>query len=311
MENLIISVNAVVPFLIYILLGAVAVKAQIADETFLRRLNAVAFRVFFPFMMFNNIYNMDISAIKGGYIIFGAGSLIALIVLLMIFVPVFVKGNPQRGVMVQAIYRSNSVIFAIPLAASVLGEEAAGMASMLVAVLVPIYNISAVIILEYYRGKSASLGKLLVNILKNPLIIGAIFGIGFALTPFTMPVCLSKPIGALGSLCTPLAMFVLGGTLHLSAIRKNLKYLVPGLALKLVIVPLIVLLIMKPFNFSAAQIFAMFCMFATPVATSSYPMAASMDADGELAGQFVVISTVLSIITLFLWIYVLKTFGVI
>ena len=52
-------------------------------------------------------------------------------------------------------------------------------------------------------------------------------------------------------------------------------------------------------------------MFATPVAAASYPMAQSMDADADLAGEYVVITTVLSIVTMFCWILVLKGWGLI
>lgn len=42
-------------------------------------------------------------------------------------------------------------------------------------------------------------------------------------------------------------------------------------------------------------------VFATPVATASYPMAEAMDGDGKLAAEFVAISTVTSVVTLFFW----------
>ena len=52
-------------------------------------------------------------------------------------------------------------------------------------------------------------------------------------------------------------------------------------------------------------------MFGAPIAVSSYPMAQQMDGDGELAGQLVVLSSALCILTIFLWIFALKQLGLI
>ena len=49
--------------------------------------------------------------------------------------------------------------------------------------------------------------------------------------------------------------------------------------------------------------------YQTPVAVSSYIMAQQAGADGQLAGQLVVFSSVLSIFTLFVTILILRTIG--
>lgn len=98
---------------------------------------------------------------------------------------------------------------------------------------------------------------------------------------------------------SPLALFVLGGTLHFSEVRANLKYLVPSLSMKLVVVPAVMVAIAYALGLRGVELFILLAMYATPVATSSYPMAQNMGGDGELAGQFVVISTVVSVVTIF------------
>ena len=45
-----------------------------------------------------------------------------------------------------------------------------------------------------------------------------------------------------------------------------------------------------------------FSAFATPVAAASYPMALSMGGDADLAGEYVVVTTLTSLLTIFLWI---------
>ncbi|MEG0812563.1 MAG: AEC family transporter, partial [Clostridium sp.] len=104
-------------------------------------------------------------------------------------------------------------------------------------------------------------------------------------------------------------LFVLGGTLHFSAIRGNLKYLVPSLVAKLVVIPMIIMMIATGLGFANLERFILFVMFATPVATASYSMAQNMGGDGELAGQFVVVSTAVSVVTIFLWVFLFTSIG--
>ena len=72
-----------------------------------------------------------------------------------------------------------------------------------------------------------------------------------------------------------------------------------------------IILVALAMRFSPIETFLFFSLYATPVAASSFPMASSMGGDSELAGQFVMLSTVVSALTLFVWIYLLKTLGII
>lgn len=312
MENLIIATNAVVPFMVYIAIGMISKKLGLVKEAFLRELNGVIFRVFFPFIMFNNLYKADFSTLKDAdYVLFAIIATLIVIVISFVLVPVFEKENSRKGVIIQAIFRSNSVLFAIPLAGRVLGEEASIKSSIIVAFLVPMYNIFSVMILEYYRGGKVKVAVIVKNILKNPLIMGAIAGAIFNLLPVTMPESLAYPIEQLSNLATPMALFVLGGTLKISDLRKNAVPVSVGVFIKLIVVPAVVTYAMAILKYEPAELFAVFCMFATPVAAASFPMAQSMGADADLAGEYVVIGTLLSIVTIFVWILVLKNLGLI
>lgn len=312
MENLTIAVSAVIPFLIFLVIGYAGRKSGIVREKFLRELNSVNFKCFFPFVMFNNLYKMEFDSLaEGTYIVFAVTATVILLLVSWITVPVIVKEDRRRSVVIQAIYRSNAVLFAIPLAGSVCGEAGMEKASLLTAFIIPLYNISAVILLEYYRGGKVSVKSMGMNILKNPIIKGAIAGFLFAVSPLEMPDFLGEPITQLAGMATPLALFVLGGTLHFSHLRKNLACLAAGSVLKLAVVPGVIIAAMHKAGFDGAELFAVFCMFATPVATASYPMAQSMGADGDLAGEFVVVTTAASIFTMFLWILFLKNTGMV
>lgn len=310
MESFIIAVNAVIPFLIYISFGYGVRMSGLVDEAFMNRLNKLIFRAFFPILMFNNMYQ-----IKGGFklnvtlVITAVASVLLLQLILILIVPRIVKENPCRGVIIQAIYRSNFVLFGIPLATNLFGDEGAVLASMMVAIVIPIYNVTAVIILEMFHGGKSNPVVLVKNVCTNPLILGAAAGLIFFALGIRLPSSIEGPISQFAGMTTPLALFVLGGTLHFSAIRGNLRYVVPSMTIKLIALPAIITVIAVALDFSAVERFVLFEMYATPVATASYSMAQNMGGDGELAGQFVVLSTAASVLTIFLWVYFFISIG--
>lgn len=312
MENFLIAVNAVVPFIIYLAFGYAARIFKLADEDFLKKLNTVAFNCFFPILMFNNFYTMDLSeGVNMGMIGFMLAFFFVSLVLLFLIVPRCTKENPRRAVIIQAIFRRNSLLFALPLAESVFGAAGKDLATLAVAIMVPLYNVVAVVVLEYYRGGKVTFLHLLKRILMNPLIIGALIGLVFILLKIKLPACVEKPIGAFAGMTSPLALFILGGTLHFSAIGKNAKAIVAGSFANLVILPAAAIALAMLFPFSAAERFVIFAVFATPPAVSSFSMAATMGGDAELAGHLIVVETIVSIVTIFLWILLLKSFGIV
>lgn len=313
MESFLVAINAVIPFLCYISFGYAMKVKGVVKEDFLQQLNKMVFRVMYPFMTFYNIYKADASSLpRPIMLIFSGVSILVLEVILVFIVPKIVKENPKRGVIIQAIYRSNFVLFGLPLTISVFGDTAASVAAMVVTVVVTIYNTTSVVILEMFNSEGKTTVKsLLLNVAKNPLLQGAVVGLIFFFLGIKVPKSLLTPIAAFADMTSPLALFVLGGTLHFNAIQGNLKYLVPTLSFKLFALPAIMLVVAYQFGLRGLELFLLLAIYGTPVAAASYPMAQNMGGDGELAGQFVVISTVVSVATLFLWIFFLKSVGLI
>lgn len=306
MESIVIALNAVIPFLVYMGVGGIATKMGWADDALWRKFNSLVFRTMFPLMMFGCIYRVeDNVAINWSYIGTAIVLVLVLVGALMLIVPRCVPGNPQRAVIVQSIYRTNMVFFALPLAESVFGEASLVATATIIAFIVPIYNLLAVIILEYYRGGAANPLSLALSLLKNPLIQGFIVGFIFHFAGWRLPGPIEAPVLTLANISIPMALVILGGTLHFSQVRENLHYITAVVGIKMVLLPIIALAVtfLLPFDFSAPERFMIVMVFAAPIASSSYVMSESMGADGPLAGQLVAFSSAISVVTLFLWVW--------
>ena len=312
MESLLVALNAVIPFLCYISFGYIVRMKKIVSESFLQQLNQMVFRLFYPCMTFYNIYKADAESLpRPVLLIFVGASILILEAILILVVPRFVLENPKRGVVIQGIFRSNFVLFGLPLTISVFGDSAASVAAMVVTV-VTIYNTTSVVILEMFNTNGKiNVKNIAFNVIKNPLLQGAVIGLVFFLLGIHVPESIVTPIAAFSDATSPLALFVLGGTLHFNEISHNLKYLVPTLSFKLLILPAVMMAIGYAFGLRELELFLLVAVYGTPVAAASYPMAQNMGGDGELAGQLVVISTVVSVVTLFFWIFLLRFVGLI
>lgn len=309
-QSFMIAFNAVFPFIFYMALGVLIVKVRLTDTDFLNRLNNLVFKLFLPVLLFKNIYYTEAKMeFKGAFIFYAVGSILALVGLLMLFVPRFVKENPRRAVIIQGIFRSNVALFAVPLAQYIYGEECGMLAAIMAAVTVMTFNIMAVIVLEYYRGGAASPIALIKKIATNPLILGIVTGFLFYGLSIPIPVQLETPVKTIASVATPLALMALGGTLKLSEFVDNARPLTAVCLLKLVCIPFVSYLITMMLSFTNMERFMLLIIFVTPTAVSSYTMAQNMGGDGPLAGQIVVMTTLVSMLTIFCFIFCLNMLG--
>ncbi len=64
-------------------------------------------------------------------------------------------------------------------------------------------------------------------------------------------------------------------------------------------------------GFRDVELLGLMLIFASPTAISSFTMAQKMDADSDLAAQIVVFTSAFCILTVFLWIFLLKQFSLI
>ena len=163
--------------------------------------------------------------------------------------------------------------------------------------------------LEKFRGGKVNAKRICIGVVKNPLIIGALVAFLFVLTGIKMPMVLEKTVRDVSKIATPLALIILGGSFAFSTLCFNWKSLLIIVIGKLVLVPVCFLSLGVAVGFRGVELSALLALFASPTAVSSFSMAQQMEADDELAGQIVVMTSLCSIVTIFCWISGLSHFG--
>ncbi len=291
-------------------IGILLRRKNFMNETEVKKLNKLVFNVFFPCLMFSNIYGAEIGEAVDLKMIIYAVSMILLVYFGAMAIVVKIEpSNRSRGAMIQAIYRSNFVILGLPIAANLFGGEKLTTTAVAVTIVVPLFNVLAVVVLEIFRGGRPNPMKILKGIAKNPLIIGAVLGILTVPFGIVLPGIVEDVIGQLKNVATPLALVTLGMSLNLKemgAEKRNLLICVLG---RLVIVPGIALTGAALIGIRDVAFVTLLAVFASPCAVSSFTMAEQMDSDGELAANSVVLSSAFASVTMFLWIFLFKSLG--
>ena len=310
-DNFIVALSAVVPMFCLMSIGAFVKYRDWLTADELNHMNRMVFRVFFFCLMFHSIYTTDLShTIRPKLMIFGAGGVILLFVFLMLFIPKIERLNKRRGVMIQAIFRSNFVLFGIPIVANIFGEKDIAVTTMMIAVIIPIYNILAVFALETFRGGKILILPILKGIITTPMIMGAIAATIFLILGVHIPAPVLKPIGQISSATTPVALIILGASFKFNSVHEHFKQLVTCISARLVIVPAIMLTLAIILGFRDIEFVTLIAIFGSPCAVVSFAMAQQMGGDSDLAGNCVVFTSALSCFTIFCWILLFKTLGI-
>ena len=312
MENFLLSANAVLPMFLLLAAGFLSQKLGVLTREDVPRFNKVAFRVFLPCLLFYNIYCSDLSeAVKPGLILYAVCGALLVFAAAYLGVRRFVPRQDWKGVIAQGIFRSNFVIMGIPIAQALVGWEELGAVTMLVAVVVPVFNFLAVFTLERFRGGTVKPKGILIEIAKNPLIVSSVLGILFQLLHIRLPALLEETVSSLSVIASPLQLFLLGAFFHFDGLRRYLRPLLAVTAIKLFMTPALLLGAAVLLGFRGGDFVGLFGIFASPTAVNSFTMVQQMNCgDEELAGDIVVMTSAVSILSFFLWILVFKSAGV-
>lgn len=335
LESLEFALNAIAPIILIVLLGYFLKKSGFIKEAFFNIGSRFCFYVALPASLFKSVYTADFSKVQWGFILYCLLFTTVVFFIMLASTILLCKDKKQRGVMIQASFRSNYAYIGIPLANALFGD--ATVASLMAAFSIPLYNMLSIIALTIFRegenGKKMGAIDCIKGIIKNPLIISifiaivlnlSINGLENLLDPdFISRIIpsmtdsdpsvfrfVSKTVIYVAQLATPLSLFVIGGQFTFSSVKKLKNKIILNVAIRLVIVPVIAITIgALVFGYRGQEMATMVALFATPAAVASAIMAQQMDNDGELANQIVVWSTVFSGITLFLIIFAVESLG--
>ena len=311
MTSFVIAFSVVGPIVILIATGCVIRILNLLTADVFRQMNKLVFYVLLPCLIFSNINSTSIeTAVNFRLALYGVAGIFATFLIGIFVARASTKDPRKRGAVLQSLFRSNFILYGLLIVQSLYGDQTA-VTTLLIAFAIPLFNVLAVIGLEMFRGGTVNITSILINMVKNPLIITTAVAILFNLSSLTLPDVVLRPVTDLARSATPIALIVLGGIFEWKSIRNNRNLLVMTTILKLVVWPVVFLSIAVVIGFRNVELLSLAALFGSPSAVSSLSMAQQMNSDSEFTSQNILLTTVLSIFTVFIMIAVLSHFSLI
>ncbi len=312
MENLTVALSCVTPMFLTLCLGMCVRIFHVVPESVIRHLSPLAFRALLPFVMFYSVYTSDpSSALHPKLALYLPLWTVAWFLLAWVYFRFREPDPRRRGAFIQSAFRSNIAVVGVSLAQSMMGSSGAALMAVSLSILVPLFNILAVVTLETCRGGKIDLREAVKNILTNPLIIGCLLGFACMLLKIRLPEPVEKAVSNIGTAGSVMTLLALGASFEFGEVGKNAGALVRCVGIRLILAPLAALAGGWLIGLRGDDLGIILVCMGSPVASTAYPMAMVMDSDWELTGQAVVISSMLCCFTLFLWIFLLKQAGLV
>lgn len=312
MSNLIYSINATLPIFLLIILGKVLKTTKIINDEFTKTADRYVFRIALPALLFSDLTENNVgSAFDGKYVLFCFSVTIFSIAVLWGLTEKFMKNEEQKGAFIQGSYRSSAAILGLAFINNM--YDSVGMAPLMIIGCVPLYNIFAVIILTLKGdngGKKPNTKETFINVMKNPILLSILIALPFALLNLHFPSFVNKAIGSVANTATPLALISIGASFEGKKALKKMKPTLLASFIKLILLVGLFLPLAVFFGYRNQELMALLVMLGSPTTVSSYIMAKNTGNDGILTSSIIVLTTLLSSLTLTLWIFVLKSFGV-
>lgn len=253
----------------------------------------LVYYVLFPCLLFFSVASSPLGSGSVGYFALGAPAIILATFLLGWAVrPLTKMSRIDLAAGAQTAYRFNTYI-GLALASRLAGQEGVANLAILVALGVPLCNVLAVGTMS--RGKKSAI---LVEIAKNPLIIGTTFGIVAKLAGLQVPEPVMLSLERLAQAAVSLGLLAVGAGLVFSGLRGHILPSVWWLGIKLLVSPLLAIGYAQVFELSPlqAQILLVFC--SIPSASSAYILASRMGGNAALVACLISLSTVLAAISI-------------
>lgn len=314
MDAFLFGLNTVLPIFLLILVGLFLKKVNLMNEAFIAAGTSLVYYCALPVRMFQDVAESDLRTMANGrFILFIVAVTLAGYVVIWLASLKLCPDRDRRGAFIHAAFRGNYVYVGIPITQNILGMDMVPCTVLVIAFVIPIYNILGVATLAWYSrgGEKVDKKRLLLDILKNPLIIAILVGLPFSLFGWRLPGAVNESLDYLGSIATPLALLFIGGSIRYREFLENLWLSVKAAALKVIVQPLLFVPLALWLGFNPEEVVTIYVMLAVPTALNAYIVTRKLGGDEEVAAGTIVATLLLSIATIPIGIVLMRGMGII
>jgi predicted permease len=203
---------------------------------------------------------------------------------------------------------SNTVIIGLPILLTALGEQVLGIIFLIITFhSALLFALTSALTSVNADGESTFKCKEIIKQnLKNPLVVSISSGLIVNLLGLKLPIIITNSLMLMGKPAITLALFILGASLAYYHVRDKLVAIGLASVTKLIFLPALVLLASKVlFELPSLSVTVLVILSACPTGVNAYLIAKSHQQQQQTVAGTIVVTTVLSMITIPLWLSLL------
>ncbi|SEC44849.1 AEC family transporter [Pseudomonas anguilliseptica] len=304
------TISVTAPVFSMLFLGVALKRLGLIDTAFINTASALVFRGTLPTLLFLGIVKADLNtALQPALLLYFVLATLGCFLLAWGWA-ILRCPEADRGIYTQGAFRGNNGIIGLALATSMYGDYGLSVGAVLGGVVILSYNtLSAIVLAIYSPEAKTDVWSLTKNILSNPLIIGVLAAIPFAAWQIPLPDWLLTSGEYFAQMSLPLALICIGGTLTLESLRESSGMAISSSLMKVLWLPLLATLGAWLWGFRDADLAILFLYFASPTAAASFVMAKAVGGNHQLAAAIIVLTTLATVVTTNLGLFVLQWAG--
>lgn len=304
------GLSAISSLLLVILLGWTLRRTGFLSEALAAGLVRLLYYVGLPALLFRRISSVGPGDITNLNLFLAVHITLFLVPLLAWgLARLFREKRTRLAVSVLLADRSNNVFMGIPVVTAVMGPEgAAGISLYLAEGLVAYYLFSMIWAQIALSGEVSrkSLGVLARSLARNPLILACVLGVAASLLGLgDLPAWLDLFLGNLGSMASGLALLALGASLRIEHPLVSLRSAWRDSLFRLFLHPAVMWAVFRFLPVDPVVERAVILATAMPSAVNNFVLARGMGMDHQYAGEIIAASTVLSVVSVPIWLHML------
>lgn len=286
--------------LLAVLLAGTGLRVTgVLDDTRTARLNAIAYYVALPALIFISTYDQSIGELLSPALLVGLVAVLFATAVLSWFVHRNRSSKARRSVAVAQSYHSNLGYLGLPLVAATFGADVTAIASVVLGVVTLVQVPLTILVLTTMNEAATSISHELRRLAKNPVLVALLAGLAVGSAGIAVPPPAVTGLDALGAVALPLALLCVGASLEVDLPAVDFGATGSVVALKIVCMPVVAWAVFSLLAVDAATFTASIVMLGMPTAASTYVFATELGGDEEFASLNVFTTTVASIGTLF------------
>ncbi|MFI8384015.1 AEC family transporter [Pseudomonas sp. NPDC079086] len=304
------TISVTAPVFSMLFLGVALKRLGLIDTAFINTASALVFRGTLPTLLFLGIVKADLNtALQPALLLYFVLATLGCFLLAWGWA-ILRCPEVDRGIYTQGAFRGNNGIIGLALATSMYGDYGLSVGAVLGGVVILSYNILSAIVLAIYSPQAKTdVWSLSKSIATNPLIVGVLLAIPFAAWQIPLPAWLLTSGGYFAQMSLPLALICIGGTLTLESLRESSGMAISSSLMKVLWLPLLATLGAWLWGFRDADLAILFLYFASPTAAASFVMAKAVGGNHQLAAAIIVLTTLATVVTTNLGLFVLQWAG--